>query len=482
MDLTSLETPFSPEELIIIKNYLFQNIATNNHIFTKMVRGYKMKSQPGAVIASPSRPGPNFCQDYCYDWMRDSAIVMDEVISFYQHCDGGEEKAILKKYLLNYMNWVKNCQSQPPINGIDVCGEPKFNIDGTVFSGHWSRPQNDGAALRANTLIRLCNIFMQEEAPQELIDILYHPLEHGLIKRDLEYVARNWKERGAGVWEEEYGFHFFVLSVQRKALFEGAELAYNLGDHDAAEYYRENARQLEKLTEENWRDALGYYNETSTHVGYRGGGLGVSVMMGLMYGRLLRHDDYFSISSIRSLGTAYYCRYSCEGLYQINVKDKKAGRGGPMVGRYLDDIYDGYKNVCGHPWALATNVFAEFYYAVSEELLREGEIEINFLTKQFYNQACPEIDLGYDRFITKGDTELFRAVIMGLIRAGDNMLKAVKAHSETYNDGTPLHLSEQIDRVSGSQLSAYDLTWSYASLLKAMRARGATIKLLSTLK
>ena len=32
-------------------------------------------------------------------------------------------------------------------------GEPKFNVDETAFTGSWGRPQRDGPALRATTLI-----------------------------------------------------------------------------------------------------------------------------------------------------------------------------------------------------------------------------------------------------------------------------------------------------------------------------------------
>jgi GH15 family glucan-1,4-alpha-glucosidase len=34
-----------------------------------------------------------------------------------------------------------------------------------------------------------------------------------------------------------------------------------------------------------------------------------------------------------------------------------------------------------------------------------------------------------------------------------------------------MHLNEQIDKDTGIQKSAFDLTWSYASLLKALHRR-----------
>jgi glucoamylase len=44
-----------------------------------------------------------------------------------------------------------NLQTVPNLSGdlsTGGLGEPKFNIDGTAFTGSWGRPQRDGPALR----------------------------------------------------------------------------------------------------------------------------------------------------------------------------------------------------------------------------------------------------------------------------------------------------------------------------------------------
>ena len=61
------------------------------------------------------------------------------------------------------------------------------------------------------------------------------------------------------------------------------------------------------------------------------------------------------------------------------------------------------------------------------------------------------------------------------------MLRAVKSFCSTYPDGSTLHMSEQIDRRSGQQKSAADLTWSYASTIAASFTRETTIDLWKTL-
>ena len=53
---------------------------------------------------------------------------------------------------------------------------------------------------------------------------------------------------------------------------------------------------------------------------------------------------------------------------------------------------------------------------------------------------------------------------MEVATAGDAVLYRVYYHVEPYG----FHLSEQIDRNTGAEESATDLTWSYATILKAM--------------
>ena len=40
------------------------------------------------------------------------------------------------------------------------------------------------------------------------------------------------------------------------------------------------------------------------------------------------------------------------------------------------------------------------------------------------------------------------------------------------------HITEQISKQNGSQVSAKDLTWSFANILSAMQARGKAVELL----
>jgi glucoamylase len=62
-----------------------------------------------------------------------------------------------------------------------------------------------------------------------------------------------------------------------------------------------------------------------------------------------------------------------------------------------------------------------------------------------------------------------RDLAQALASTGDGVLLRIRYH--TVNAG--LHMPEQLDKNSGEETSATDLTWSYATILKAMAKRNA---------
>src|SRR5207302_1669839 len=96
---------------------------------------------PGAVVASPSKADPN----YFYHWVRDAAISMYMVVLFYERAQTPQEKTYFATLLANYTAFEHRLQSLPnPTNnyGWPVhLGEPKYNVDGSIDSEPWGRPQ-----------------------------------------------------------------------------------------------------------------------------------------------------------------------------------------------------------------------------------------------------------------------------------------------------------------------------------------------------
>jgi glucoamylase len=145
--------------------------------------------------------------------------------------------------------------------------------------------------------------------------------------------------------------------------------------------------------------------------------------------------------------------------YPINSADAELGIG-PLVGRYPGDIYDGFHVSAaeagatrGHPWVVCTANYAELYYRVANETLRSGQVPEHPQASLFLGQAG-----------TNGAATATQAAA-ALRAAGDRMLQAIVYHSDH------LELSEQFHADSGYESSVRNLSWSYASVLSALRAR-----------
>ena len=54
-----------------------------------------------------------------------------------------------------------------------------------------------------------------------------------------------------------------------------------------------------------------------------------------------------------------------------------------------------------------------------------------------------------------------------MYNAGDAVMYRIYYHIQGYSD----HLSEQLDKNTGQETSAYDLTWSYANVMVALKTR-----------
>ncbi|EHK98266.1 putative Glucoamylase [Glarea lozoyensis 74030] len=66
-------------------------------------------------------------------------------------------------------------------------GEPKFNADGSAFTGSWGRPQRDGPALRATALITYAKWLVSNGYSSTATSLVWP-----VIQNDLSYVAQYW--------------------------------------------------------------------------------------------------------------------------------------------------------------------------------------------------------------------------------------------------------------------------------------------------
>ena len=137
--------------------------------------------------------------------------------------------------------------------------------------------------------------------------------------------------------------------------------------------------------------------------------------------------------------------------YAINTADTSKGLPGVLYGRYQGDSYAG-----GNPWVLSTAALASLFYRGAIDILAHGVPSASVLDawkKAFNTQtALPTSASALAKFFAA---------------QGDGVLLRLRSHVTARG----FHLDEQIDRNNGAQISAKDLTWSYAEVLNAMSHR-----------
>jgi glucoamylase len=414
---------------------------------------------PGAVVASPSRQNP----DYWYHWVRDASLSFEPVLTFYLSSTSPAHKAENYRRLLDFVRFSRANQYAPTKSGL---GEPKFYVDGTPFNDQWGRPQNDSQALRATLFIRFAQGLLNEGKAREVRELLYSPSKESLIKKDLEDVARRWREPCYDLWEEVSGQHFFTLMVQRKSLVDGAALARRLGDAGAAEYYERQAREMVPYLLSHWNPEKGYI-EATRHwregIDYKFSGLDTSVILGAIKGDV--GDGLFGVTDARVLATAHRMKQTFQDLYSVN----KRGLWGTLIGRYPEDRYDGYEtdgSPPGNPWPLLTVGFAELHYKAANAYRDRGEIPVTETSLAFFQSLVPtERGVQPGRTIRRGEP-LFDTILERLRHEGDSYFLRAKYHG--HRDWA---MSEQINRDSGHMQGAPHLTWNYAAELTALFER-----------
>ncbi len=386
-------------------------------------------ARPGAVIAAQTRHEPN----YYYHWVRDAALTMEAVISEYRTRTDANDRNILRQKLMEYLNFSEHIQNVSTLTGL---GEPKFNVDGSAFNGPWGRPQNDGPALRAVSLIHWAQILIDEGQTDFIRDRLFDHKKSqvGVIKKDLDYVAVHWREPSFDLWEEVQGDHFYTRMVQRRAMVEGAQLALALGDSKSARIYSRQAIEIEQDLVNFWDPSRGYFIATRNQVAglnYKHSQLDTAIILGLLHGSL--NDGFLPFSDQKVQSTLDHLARAFTQVYKINHRSEIPG---VAIGRYPEDQYGGNHFNGGNPWPLCTLALAEAYYR-----------------------------MGFD-FSVRGR----RLDSKSLLETGDQFVERVRYHAPA--NGL---LNEQMDRNTGYMTSVEDLTWNYAAIISTLSARRTMI-------
>lgn len=369
---------------------------------------------PGSVIASPERVSPN----YYYHWNRDSALTYLTVLHLYRNSHG-DQKKLFKQKMIEFADFSAKLQNTSAL------GEPKFYLDGRVFDGAWCRPQNDGPALRAVTLLAIARE-LKANGESALADQHLLPV----IRRDIDFVKNIWRQSNCDLWEEVYGDHFYTRMVQRRALIEAAKDAAWLGEDAGA--LKAEADLIGADLQKFWDGGRNYFVSTLNRTGgidYKNSNLDASVILAALHGHT--DDGFIKYTDPRMLATAEKLIQTFHALYPINQAKDTVGT---AIGRYPEDRYAGANFDGGNPWVLLTAALSQYYYRVANEFTAQG------------NERDASI-------------AFFKA---------EDLLRRVQYHAPA--DGA---LAEQMDRQSGYMTSARDLTWSHAEVLEMFLARSA---------
>ncbi|MBC7371293.1 MAG: glycoside hydrolase family 15 protein [Bdellovibrionaceae bacterium] len=406
-------------------------------------------SAPGTIVASPSRDNPN----YYFHWTRDAGLVMTSIIAKYESSTGAERKHF-SRFISDF---IQLSRQQQLANSAEGIGEPRFNADGSPDTIPWNRPQYDGPALRALSVLKFLNI--PSELPASADQTMLRSLALSVLRTDLSYIAEKWNLPSFDLWEELLGFHFYTQVVQASALNEGIRFFVAANEPDFADQLRAPSDAIRINLAKHWDLKRGYIGasyglQQAPDSPYKASNLDTAVILGILHGPgIYELSDDQALSTLRALEAAFATEY------KINKGNRV-----PAIGRFTDDIY-----FHGNPWYMTTAAFAEYYFKLASELSARQAIQVNASNSDFYNAA-----LSFSRSParwTLGKTVDIQSVdgqrlIKALHKKGDAYLRVLKKYV-----GSQGEMSEQFDREAGVPVSAPHLTWSYASFLTATSAR-----------
>lgn len=399
---------------------LLQNIITHQNIISGI------SCIPGAIIASPSIPeDPETDQNYVYDWTRDSAMAMIEVIELFKKTNDN----YLRQLIFNYVKFVDKVQSCRDVE----LGYARWNLDATP-SMDWTI-QNDGPALRALTLMEASNILNENN---------FCTTANKCIVTDIKYILDVYKNETVNIWEEEFGSHFYEKSIMRKAFKKF--LKHKSNAHSNDQNLHEAIEYLENKMNLHWIDSKNYYKSQLNTNTAKGNDVNLSVVFAMLYGDI-DGDEYYSLASERGMNTIKKIILTYYNYFPINDADLRQRGIGPNIGRYPLDTYDGdvsdQDEDFAHPWFICTNAVGSAFYLISSRAK---------ISKQILNLAK---SIFSDLYRIDDYTDIQHI--------GNRFILATKMH---WMNG---HMSEQYDRNNGFMKSVRDLTWSYASFLMCTR-------------
>ena len=400
-----------------------------------------VKPRRGSIVASPVPGAYDPEPDYFFHWYRDSAVVIDalrvlsedagidcnapahfaDFVNFslsLQALDGralSNSRAWRDAIAPDYRQFVRTDEDLAAAHDGAIAAETRVNPDGTLDLSKWPRPQHDGPSMRALTLLRWLRsgrtVAGRDAALEKSVD--------ALLRADLDYTQRHWRESCFDIWEEEKGLHYYTLRVAAAALDAGAGWCEQRSESADALAHRAAAAEILGMLDGYWREDLQFYRSRVLDCNAPSAKeLDISVIFAALHaaGTGATH----SVRDPRMHATLERLEMLFDAEYAIN-RDR-AGRG-PAMGRYAGDVY-----YSGGAYYFSTLAAAEFCFRAAA-----------------YSQGPAQ---------------------RALIERGDAFVATVRAFTPPGGD-----LSEQFDQRTGVPRSAQQLAWSYAAFITCVEAR-----------
>ncbi|HVN44787.1 MAG TPA: glycoside hydrolase family 15 protein [Steroidobacteraceae bacterium] len=444
---------------------LLRAISATDLVMERRGFGQRVIPAPGSVLASPVIAHYDPDPDYFFHWFRDSALVIDalrvaieagyadagasvrfeEFIEFslgLQSLDGGElvrHAEWRSRVQPAFLQYLRPAAELAALSGSAIPADARVNPDGTLDVIRWGRPQADGPAMRALTLLRWWRQF-----PALWEQLTRRASAASLIHLDLQLTRAQLQRPCSGIWEEALGHHYYTELLQSEALSRGAEWLESTGGAALARTVALEAERVRAALERFWDPARGFCRSTaSDSPGDTDRDLDMSALLAVLHAG--RRAGPHSVLDPRAQATLAALEELFEARYAIN-RHRPADRG-PAMGRYASDRY-----YSGGAWYIATLGAAEFYFQLALAL-RNGASLADSRENATFRQRL-------------GATAADEALAHRALERGDAFMRTVRAFTPESGE-----LSEQFDQTTGVQTSAKHLSWSYAAFITAAASR-----------
>jgi glucoamylase len=450
---------------------LLQSVSASDLVCERTAFGQRIVPAPGSVLAARQIAFYDPDPDYFFHWIRDAAVIVDalrlllddpalrdeartkftDFVRFSHRLTGLHGRAVVEggaraRVQPAMLQYVRDDAELRAVEGERVLGEPRFNPDGTLDILRWARPQNDGPASRALSLLR-----WRHAAGR--LDHATQPLIYALLTADLAYCERQRNARCFDIWEEALCHPCYTRLLQHAALREGAAWARELGDGGLAARYTAAADALAGVLDGYWSPERGHYlSRKGVTADPPDKALDSASILAVLHAALPAGPH--SILDPRVHATALRLEQLFDAAYAINRE--RPPDCAPALGRYDGDVYFG-----GGAWYVVTLGFAELYFRIAEAVARGADLQRTADNAAFLRQVGWDADPpGLPD--ARGRKDLHAQCM----QRGDAFLATVRRY--TPESGA---LSEQFDRSTGAQRSARHLSWSYAAFVTASAAR-----------